>query len=82
MRINLNVPFADKDKAKARGALWDSQSKTWYVKDFYNDPNNVRVFLEWAPERLREPTKSVPLQHPAFVVTQPRSTRLKKKKRT
>jgi hypothetical protein len=80
MRINLVVPFSDKDKAKARGAKWDSQSKVWYVEDFYNDPNNVRVFLEWAPERLRKPTESKPLSHPPFVVTQPRTPRLKKKK--
>ena len=82
MRINLVVPFKDKDKVKSRGAKWDAQTKTWYVEDFYNNPNNVRVFLEWAPERLRRPTTTEPLQHPPFVVTQPRTPRLKKKKRT
>ena len=81
MRINLTVPFADKEKAKARGALWDAQSKTWYVKDFYNDPNNIRVFIEWVADRLLQPTTSEPLKHPPFVVTQPRTPRRNKKKR-
>ncbi len=81
MRINLVVPFSDKDKVKDRGAKWDAHTKTWYVEDFYNNPENVRVFLEWAPERLKRATTSGPLKHPPFVVTQPRSTRFSKKKR-
>lgn len=30
-RIDLRVPFADKDKAKSLGARWDPVKKTWYV---------------------------------------------------
>lgn len=81
MRINLNVPYKDKDIVKARGAKWDKEKKVWYVEDFYNDPNNVRVFLEWAPERLKRATTSEPLKHSPFVVVQPRTPRLKSKKR-
>ena len=33
MRINLNVPFAEKDAAKKRGAKWDGARRTWYVSD-------------------------------------------------
>ncbi|WP_257139909.1 DUF5710 domain-containing protein [Burkholderia sp. MSMB1826] len=33
MRINLNVPFKEKDKARKLGAKWDSARKTWYVVD-------------------------------------------------
>jgi hypothetical protein len=33
MRINLKVPFAEKDTAKALGARWDPAKKIWYVKD-------------------------------------------------
>lgn len=29
-RIDLNVPFAEKNKAKAAGAKWDSLHRTWY----------------------------------------------------
>jgi putative DNA primase/helicase len=30
-RVNLNVPYADKDAVKALGAKWDRNAKTWYV---------------------------------------------------
>lgn len=30
-RMNLQVPFADKDQAKALGAKWDKTTKTWYI---------------------------------------------------
>jgi hypothetical protein len=33
MRIDLKVPFAEKDTAKALGARWDPAKKIWYVKD-------------------------------------------------
>jgi hypothetical protein len=33
MRINLKVPFAEKDQAKALGARWDPAKKTWYIVD-------------------------------------------------
>ena len=29
--MNLQVPFADKDQAKALGAKWDETTKTWYI---------------------------------------------------
>ncbi|NYT63190.1 ATP-dependent helicase [Alcaligenaceae bacterium] len=31
-RTDLNVPYADKDDAKALGALWDPARRVWYVK--------------------------------------------------
>lgn len=30
-RVNLNVPYADKDAVKALGAKWDRNAKTWYA---------------------------------------------------
>ena len=33
MRINLQVPFAEKDAVKALGARWDGSLKVWYIKD-------------------------------------------------
>ena len=30
-RIYLNVPFAEKDAAKALGARWDAKARKWYV---------------------------------------------------
>ncbi|MFI3136422.1 MAG: DUF5710 domain-containing protein, partial [Methylococcaceae bacterium] len=30
-KIYLNVPFAQKDEAKALGARWDAAQKKWYI---------------------------------------------------
>lgn len=32
-RVNLFVPYAEKDAAKSLGAKWDAVAKTWYVPD-------------------------------------------------
>jgi len=39
----LNVPFAQKDAAKALGARWDAANKKWYV------PANkdITLFEQW-----------------------------------
>ncbi len=44
--VYLNVPFADKDKAKAKGARWDATKKKWYA------PHGVDLngFKAWLPE--------------------------------
>lgn len=31
MRIYLNIPYKDKDKAKKSGARWDKKEKSWYI---------------------------------------------------
>ena len=38
-KIYLNVPYAQKDAAKALGATWDPTHKKWYV------PANLDIFL-------------------------------------
>ena len=30
-RINLSVPYSDKDEAKKLGAKWDAKNKIWYI---------------------------------------------------
>ncbi len=77
MRIDLTVPFSEHEIAKKRGAKWDLANKTWYV----TNPENIFDFVQWAPERLKKATTSGPLKHPPFVVVQPRTPLLKKKKR-
>jgi len=39
----LNVPYVDKDAAKALGARWDADNKKWYV------PANIDIalFAKW-----------------------------------
>ncbi|EBF4612483.1 TPA: DNA primase [Salmonella enterica] len=42
-RIDINVPYAEKDEAKMLGARWDAANKTWYVPDGVS----VDHFLKW-----------------------------------
>lgn len=62
-RIDLAVPFAEKDEAKALGAKWDPSLKVWYVPDGVALPPLLRWLpapvtseLEHEPEyRIRAP---------------------------
>ena len=44
-KIYLNVPFADKDDAKTKGARWDPSQKKWFV----TSPNHQ--CHKWLPKR-------------------------------
>lgn len=46
MRIDLTVPYDQKDKAKSLGARWDSDKRTWYVVD----PERIGDFSMWMGE--------------------------------
>lgn len=41
--LALNVPYEDKDKAKALYARWDAKNKTWYA----NNPKYYYKFSKW-----------------------------------
>lgn len=45
-KIYLNVPYAQKDEAKALGARWDAANKKWYA------PANkdITLFAKWQTE--------------------------------
>ena len=43
-RINLQVPFADKDAAKRLGARWDASLKLWYAPAGVN-PEPLRPWI-------------------------------------
>jgi small redox-active disulfide protein 2 len=45
MRINLKVPFAEKDEAKKLGARWDAARKLWYV----DGKADLSPFARWSP---------------------------------
>lgn len=45
MRTNLQVPFAEKDEAKALGARWDPGRRTWYVQNVAD----LAPFARWMP---------------------------------
>lgn len=49
MRINLKVPFEDKDKARAAGARWDVARKTWYVEN----AEDLKPFAPWISEEVQ-----------------------------
>ncbi len=42
-KIYLNVPFKEKDRAKALGAMWDVREKRW----FYIGDDNEAAFSRW-----------------------------------
>jgi len=46
-RIDLIVPFSEKDEVKKLGARWDANSKLWYVPDGVDATN----FTQWFPEK-------------------------------
>lgn len=45
MRLNLKVPFAEKDQAKKLGARWDANRKLWYVEG----REDLSPFSRWSP---------------------------------
>ncbi len=46
--LKLNVPYSEKDQAKAKGAFWNPEYKTWFVPDpAYSLLNRFR---KWLPE--------------------------------
>jgi Domain of unknown function (DUF5710) len=51
MRVNLNVPYKEKDEANRLGAKWDLARKIWYVENV----ENLELFLKWIPEHLKKP---------------------------
>ena len=44
MRLDLKIPFAEKDQAKKLGARWDAGRKLWYIEGL--DP---ALFSRWQP---------------------------------
>lgn len=46
--VELKVPYHEKELAKARGALWDPQRKTWYVAG-----QDLAPFEKWLPQPPR-----------------------------
>jgi len=43
IKIYLNVPFSQKDEAKALGARWDATQKKWYALD----DKDLSLFSKW-----------------------------------
>ena len=45
-RIDLQVPFPEKDEAKRLGARWDAQLKRWYIPEGMDHT----AFDKWLPK--------------------------------
>lgn len=54
MRVNLFMPFEERDQARRLGARWDAARKTWYVEN----PNDMQPFLRWCSEWHQAPHQS------------------------
>lgn len=50
-RVNLDVPFADKNEAKAAGAKWDKTEKTWFAPK----GTDLAPLARWTGARAEEP---------------------------
>lgn len=46
LKIFLNVSYAEKDKAKALGAKWDGEKKSWYI----TSTQDKNKFSQWIEE--------------------------------
>src|SRR4051812_42886672 len=54
-RVDLLVPFVEKEDAKALGARWDSQRKLWYAPP----GADLQDLDRWVPRDFRLPTTQV-----------------------
>ena len=55
-RVYINVPYSEKDEAKALGAKWDKQEKSWFVESGI-DQTPFQKWLEPARETLLDMNK-------------------------
>lgn len=56
MRINLAVPFEQKDQAKALGAKWDPARKVWFLIDV----EDLTPFARWFPPQTAHKPRKEP----------------------
>jgi len=59
-RTDLEVPFSEKDQAKALGARWDPQKRVWYAPADYN----LGAFAKWLTDDVRD---SVTIDDPGSI---------------
>ncbi|MHC8494281.1 zincin-like metallopeptidase domain-containing protein [Thalassospira sp. SM2505] len=54
-RIYLNVPFSEKNEAKALGAKWDRRAKAWYARD----DMELEPFKRWQETKAKAPEPKI-----------------------
>jgi hypothetical protein len=50
MRVDLKVPYKQKEEAKRLGARWDPARQTWYVEN----KDDLSPFLQWMAPHLQK----------------------------
>jgi len=65
LKTYLNVPYAQKDEAKALGARWDAANKKWYVPA----DKDLEIFAKWRTQSAN--LESPPLQPISSKVSTP-----------
>ncbi len=76
MRIDLEVPYEDKDEAKRKGAKWDVARKRWFVVN----PENLKQFIKWIPAKFLKPSSPIQSTLPKFVSAHSKRQQQKTKK--
>jgi hypothetical protein len=51
MRLDLFVPYSEKDAARKLGARWDGANKVWYIQDI----EDITDLIRWIPRDLLSP---------------------------
>lgn len=64
LKIYLNVPFAQKDEAKALGAKWDGVQKKWHAPA----DKDITLFAKWQtePGAVTSPRTTTPSSKASF----------------
>lgn len=78
MRVNLKVPYEDKDEVKRKGAHWDGARKTWFVINV----ENLKQFSKWIPAHLMKPSSPYESGLPKFKRAGTKNTQPKTKAST
>lgn len=58
MRLDLKVPFAEKDQARKLGARWDAGRKRWYIEGHLD----AALFAQWQPTPHVGSAAALPVQ--------------------
>lgn len=57
MPIYLHVPYAEKDRAKRRGARWDPKKRSWYVPEGVS-PGGLMEWIRLSNGRMAMPSRA------------------------
>lgn len=74
MRINLDVPWCDKDEVKRAGARWDLARKVWFIEDV----EDLAPFMPWIDSHLKKKHSLTPADEKALQKKKPTSKEVKR----